>query len=1411
MRGTEPTKHKMLMAPLILNLKSFMAIYVIAMLSLLWLRTGISHAQESVCARVKMEVSQEVTLERQAFDAHLRIGNGLDQLALENVGVEVLFQDAGGAAVRASSDPSDSSARFFIRLDSLENINRVDGGGVVPPRTTADVHWLIIPAPGASLGEQQGTLYAIGATLSYTLGGERHTTQVVPDTIHVKPMPELALDYFLPARVTGDDPFTSETEPAVPFSLGVRLTNKGSGWARRMKIDSAQPRIVDNAQGLPVRFTILGSDVNGSPVQPDLRVDLGDMAPGSSATARWIMTCPIAGRFVDFKADFSHSDALGGALTSLMSSVRTHLLVRDVRVDLSGRDTVLDFLARDGGVLRVYESEGVDTVAADLSARAALEPLQHSGSLATYRLTLPETPGFLAVELDDPTGGAMVLKDVARSDGKRIKPENRWTAAERLPSGIMRRIVGLFDVQSTGSYRVTFEASDGGSRAPVLEAVSDLIGVEGRPLVFTVSATDPDGTLPILSADPLPATAAFTDHGNGHGAFSWTPAPGQAGRYEVGVTASDGFLKSTRHVLLTVCSAEDSDCDGMADAWELLHFGSLSRDGSRDLDGDGVSDLDEFWRRTDPTRSNGPTIPVILSPADRTRVAQSRPEITIRNGTDPDPEDRVTHVFELYTEPGMRHLAARAEGLAGPGATTTWAVPRDLDENGWYFLRVRATDGRNRSEWAYASFMVNTANDAPSEPRVATPAHGAAVDTRNPVLRVTNGLDPEGDALVYAFELYGDETLSTLVDSASNVAEGEGATTAWTVTTPLENHRRYVWRAVATDSEGGASATMLHAFIVDLGNHAPESPTLLSPPAESEVATRDVEFTAINGFDADSDPLVYHFELDSDPSFNGPDFTASGPVTEGASVTRWSLPSLSDNTEYFWRVRCSDGFAPSPWVQGSFFVNLENEVPTTPTLRNPGDGSWIETLTPRFQLNPAFDADRDALTYHFELYADPPPSEPIQRGAAPVPEWTVPFAIEDNRIHFWRGRAEDEHGASSGWTALSAFFVNDNGVDDPPGMVFTGPVADLFVKSGAVDIRWVDDDPDSDARITIGWFNPSGGEGMTLIAENIPENPDGPDDTLAWDVSDMAEGTYRIVGTIADASTSRTFLAPGSVTVDRTPPAPEARPPGGVHGSPLTVILSTDESAFIHYTLDGSEPTRVSPLYAAPIEIDTTATLKFMAVDRAGNASGVRSEAYTLQSTAGVRRLLVQAPQRVQAGLGFPLTVKAVGPRGGVVSDFNGRVRLQVSSGTLEPEWVEGFNRGVWRGEATISGAAGIVTIGASWHGVTGESRPVAVRCDTPRPPVPSRPRDGAQLAPEATAFSWHKVRGASFYTLEVAEDPEFQRILAQVEPIAETRFTPPVAFMDGWPRGKPLFWRLRAQNGCGLGLLGPPRRFSLQ
>lgn len=443
----------------------------------------------------------------------MRINNGLSNITLENVKIDVTFSDKDGNSVLASSDPANTSALFFIRLDSMDNISNVSGSGTVSPSSSADIHWLIIPALGAARGPTegpQGTLYYVGATLTYTIGGEEHVTTVTPDYIYVKPMPELTLDYFLPTDVYGDDAFSEEIEPTIPFSLGVRVKNSGFGVAKSLKIDSAQPKIVENEQGLLIGFVIEGSEVNGRAATKSLLADFGDIEPNTSGMARWIMTCSLSGQFVEFEAEFSHSDELGGELTSLLKAANTHFLVHDVLVDLPGRDNVRDFLASDtkgSGIYRVYESENVDTSVTDQSSLSNLQPAGQNGMQTYYTLSVPVTAGFMYVQLPDPSGGQKVLKEVVRSDGKYIKPDNAWLSKTRNEDHTWRYFINLFDVNTTESYTVTFEDAAAQPHPPVLQFIRDRAGNEGKQVSFIVEASDPDGTIPSLTATPLPALA----------------------------------------------------------------------------------------------------------------------------------------------------------------------------------------------------------------------------------------------------------------------------------------------------------------------------------------------------------------------------------------------------------------------------------------------------------------------------------------------------------------------------------------------------------------------------------------------------------------------------------------------------------------------------------------------------------------------------------------------------------------------------------------------------------------------------------------------------------------------------------------------------------------------------------------
>ncbi len=403
-------------------------------------------AQDVECAEVKIVIEQKLSFERQAFDARMLIKNGLDD-RLKNIRVELIFTDKDNQPVEVTQSTEESKAKFFYRINSLSGVNDISGTGQITAKSNANIHWLIIPAYGAA--KDKDTLYNIGARLTYELNGQETTVDVAPDYVVVKPQPLLTLDYFLPGEVYGDDPFTAEEEPPVPFTLGVRIKNDGKGISYKTMIDSAQPKIVENKKNLLVDFSILGSYIGNQPAGKSLLLNFGDIDAGAATVGRWNMSASLSGTFTDFNATFTHADTLGGAVTSLLKATNTHTLIHDVTVDLPDSDNIADFLALDGDVVRLYQSNGVDTEVSEQSNQAALKTASDG-----YQLTFPATSGFVYTKVADPFKGSKQPHDVVRSDGKRLLNDNVWLSKSRNKDLSWSYYVNVFDHDSTGKYNL---------------------------------------------------------------------------------------------------------------------------------------------------------------------------------------------------------------------------------------------------------------------------------------------------------------------------------------------------------------------------------------------------------------------------------------------------------------------------------------------------------------------------------------------------------------------------------------------------------------------------------------------------------------------------------------------------------------------------------------------------------------------------------------------------------------------------------------------------------------------------------------------------------------------------------------------------------------------------------------------
>jgi len=132
------------------------------------------------------------------------------------------------------------------------------------------------------------------------------------------------------------------------------------------------------------------------------------------------------------------------------------------------------------------------------------------GSMATISLTAGSTTGYLNIDLSNVT----------------ISDANSAAAPYTLTNATV-----LIDT------------------APVLGSIGAKDVDEGSALIFTTSASDVDGDSLTYSAGNLPEGASFN---TATGAFSWTPADGEAGTYVVTFEVTDGYISDSEAVTITV-------------------------------------------------------------------------------------------------------------------------------------------------------------------------------------------------------------------------------------------------------------------------------------------------------------------------------------------------------------------------------------------------------------------------------------------------------------------------------------------------------------------------------------------------------------------------------------------------------------------------------------------------------------------------------------------------------------------------------------------------------------------------------------------------------------------------------------------------------------------------------------------
>ena len=1082
---------------------------------------------ETICAIVKIEIRQELSFERQAFDAQMIIRNGLDVVSLENLNIDVNFADIDGNPVLASSDPNNTNAKFFIRIDTIDGVNDIDGSGVIVAGQVAEIHWLIIPAPGTGGLTPSGLRYAVGATVSYTYGEESQTVNVVPDFITVSPTPLLKLDYFLPTDVFGDNPLTTEVESIEPFELGLRISNTGAGFADDLKIESAQPVITENDQGLLIDFELLGTSVNDQNVTNSLLADIGRLDAGDSAMVSWLMQSSINGEFVSFEADFAHSDELGGQLTSLIDApVDTHILFHKVKVDYSGRDQISDFLAYDQDVLRVYESNGTNALVSDESNSTSVVDLGVANGKQKYQINFAASIGANFVRWVDPFNGVKQNATAFRSDGKLLPSNNIWQYRIETAPGVFEFYFGLFDVDSSGQYEIINNGMTP-NVAPVVTVTSPQIGEAGTQMLFNIDVSDANpGDIITLVSIGAPTTSSVSVVSGSTWQFSWFPELADVGTINFVLSASDGTTQTDTQLQLIISAPAiiDTDVDGMADDWEQLYFGSLIEDADGDFDLDSATNLQEHDFGGDPTLEDRPDMPQILNSFDGAMVNATVDGFTVINSNGAVDASMV-YQFELYANQ-MTELPLAIATVNEATVQTTWTHGLVLDENIEYILRVRAFDGVTASVWNYDSFIFSSIDDAPTACAIDFPTNTQLVASSRPYLSVISATDIDSNNLQYRFKIYTDATMLNVMADSGWLQQSANPTKKWQPYINLVDAMVYYWSAQVRDQTSVVECGNT-AFTTDFSNVKPAGYTLEQPQLDE---LTDINVDLVVNHDINSTNATnysYYFELDNVADFSSVVLQQSLAVTADASnKVVWPITNLDYDKEYYWRVRADDGSQTGQWLYGRLRTHTSLLDPVI-VNKNPSQQSWVTSLNPR--LDVAANIYRnDIASYSIEIYADAAATILVHTENTTEQSFVTPL-LNDRQFYFWQAKTIFNDATESLFTPLQRFFTIDDGVDELPYFEFLSLTALEENTLDSYDILWLDSDEDSNATIALYYDTDSVGSDGVLIVDGLFE--DDITNSFAWDISSIEDGFYYIYAVIDDGENSATIYANKSLLV----------------------------------------------------------------------------------------------------------------------------------------------------------------------------------------------------------------------------------------------------------------------------------------
>ncbi|MBO8131399.1 MAG: hypothetical protein H0Z29_07775 [Candidatus Marinimicrobia bacterium] len=379
-------------------------------------------------------------------------------------------------------------------------------------------------------------------------------------------------------------------------------------------------------------------------------------------------------------------------------------------------------------------------------------------------------------------------------------------------------------------------------------------------------------------------------------------------------------------------------------------------------------------------------------------------------------------------------------------------IPNIFSEDTYYFVKVRAFDGVEYSNWSTVKRIFISMVDHPPLPFEIIDNLPDTV-SKSFTLKWKKSNDPEkplDNYLRYELTVMGKKFTTNDTSIFINIDS-------------LRNHFTYHLKCYAIDMTGNRRASSNSiTFVVNKGNTPPEYPELISPIGGSPVTPQNF-ITFLQKKDKDNDVLNYKILI-----FNGgkdsiicsrsvsiKDFDGKNAIKTWINDSvqkiqlRYSIIDtgiLKEGNVYRLQISVDDGWGGqiiTNWNNSIFiFDDGVNNPPSAPESGFYPDNTVVNTDKPILRWDSSMDSDViERLHYEVIISQDSTFSGGkfyLLKTKDEIPMIKLSSSLLENKKYYWKVRAYDMHNARSYWSKTNYFWVNK--INEPP----IGPVLQIY-------------------------------------------------------------------------------------------------------------------------------------------------------------------------------------------------------------------------------------------------------------------------------------------------------------------------------------------------------------------------------